>query len=68
MPVNGFWFKRKGRYVGKTAILIMLKRDEEYSHGSRRLMKLSFQEKLLKICYRHLYRKPTQVVEERILR
>ena len=68
MPVNGFWFKRKGRCVGKPATLKMLKREYEYFHGSRRLMKLSFQEKLLKICHRHLYRKPTQVVEERILR
>ena len=68
MPVNGFRFKRKGRYVGKSAILIMLKRDEEDSFGNQRLMQLSFQEKLLKICHSHLYRKPTQVVEERILR
>ena len=45
-----------------------LKCDEESFYGDRRLMELGFQEKLLKILYRHLYRKPTQVVEERILR
>ena len=68
MPVNGFRFKHKGRCVGKSATSIILKCDEESSYGNRRLMQLSFQEKLLKICHRHLYRKPTQVVEERILR
>ena len=49
MPVNGFRFKRKGWYVGKSAIPIRLKRDDESSYGKRRLMTLSFQEKLLKI-------------------
>ena len=49
MPVNGFRFKYKGRCVGKTATLIMLKYEYEVSYGKRRLMKLSFQEKLLKI-------------------
>ena len=49
MPVNGFRSKHKDRYVGKSAILIMLKCDGESSYGNRRLMKLSFQEKLLKI-------------------
>ena len=68
MPVNGFRFKHKDRCVGKTATLKMLKCDDEDSFGNRRLMKLGFQEKLLKICHRHLYRKPTQVVKERILR
>ena len=68
MPVNGFWFKRKGWCVGKTATLKRLKREYEYSYGDRRLMKLSFQEKLLKICHIYLYRKPTQEVKERILR
>ena len=68
MPVNGFRFKHKDGCVGKSATLITLKCDDEYPFGDRRLMTLSFQEKLLKICHSHLYRKPTQVVKKRILR
>ena len=68
MPVNGFRFKRKDRYVGKSAISIRLKRDGDAVYGLLSSLKLCFQEKLLKICYKYLYREPTQVVKERILR
>ena len=47
---------------------IRLKYDDVVSFGRLSLVILCFQEKLLKICYRYLYRKPPQVVEERILR
>ena len=47
---------------------IRLKYDDVVSFGRLSLVILCLQEKLLKICYRYLYRKPPQVVEERILR
>ena len=49
-------------------ISIRLKRDGDVVYGPLSLLKLCFQEKLLKILYRNLYRKPPQVVKERILR
>ena len=52
----------------KCATTIRLKCDGDVSFGELTLVNLCFQEKLLKICYRYLYRKPPQVVEERILR
>ena len=52
----------------KCATMIRLKCDGDVSFGEQTLVRLCFQEKLLKICYRYLYRKPPQVVEERILR
>ena len=45
-----------------------LKLDGVVTYGSLSLLKLCFQEKLLKICYKYLYPEPTQVVKERILR
>ena len=68
MPVNGFRFKRKGGYTGKSVISFKLKRDGDASYGMLSFLKLCFQEKLLKICYKYLYSEPTQVVKERILR
>ena len=53
---------RKIRYT------IRLKPDDDDSYGDPSLVTPCFQEKLLKILYRYPYRKPTQVVEERILR
>ena len=47
---------------------VTLKCDDVVSFGKLSLMNLCFLEKLLKISYRCLYRKPPQVVEERILR
>ena len=47
---------------------IKLKYDDVVSFGKLSLVTPCFQEKPLKICYRNLYRKPPQVVEERILR
>ena len=52
----------------KCATILRLKCDGDVSFGELTLVRLCFQEKLLKICYRYLYRKPPQVVEERILR
>ena len=52
----------------KCATTIRLKCYGDVSFGELTLVRLCFQEKLLKICYRYLYRKPPQVVEERILR
>ena len=49
-------------------ISIRLKRDGDVVYGPLSLLKLSFQEKLLKICYKYPYLEPTQVVKERILR
>ncbi len=49
-------------------ISFMLKHDGYVAHGLLSLLTLSFQEKLLKICYKYLYLEPTQVVKERILR
>ena len=49
-------------------ISIRLKYDGVVAHGPLSLLKLNFQEKLLKICYKYLYLEPTQVVKERILR
>ena len=45
-----------------------LKHDGVVAHGPLSFLKLCFQEKLLKICYKYLYPEPTQVVKERILR
>ena len=45
-----------------------LKHDGDVAHGLLSFLKLYFQEKLLKICYKYLYPEPTQVVKERILR
>ena len=47
---------------------IKLKRYGYVVYGLLSLLKLHFQEKLLKICYKYLYSEPTQVVKERILR
>ena len=47
---------------------IRLKYDDVVSFGELSLVNLCFLEKLLKISYRYLYRKPPQVVKERILR
>ena len=52
----------------KCATMITLKCDDVVSFGELSLVTPCFQEKLLKILYRYLYRKPPQVVEERILR
>ena len=52
----------------KCATTITLKCDDVVSFGELSLVNLCFLEKLLKISYRYLYRKPPQVVEERILR
>ena len=52
----------------KCATILKVKYDDVVSFGRLSLVILCFQEKLLKICYRYLYRKPPQVVEERILR
>ena len=52
----------------KCATMLRLKCDDVVSFGELSLVNLRFQEKLLKISYRCLYRKPPQVVEERILR
>ena len=52
----------------KCATMIRMKCDGDVSFGELSLVRLCFQEKLLKILYRYLYRKPPQVVEERILR
>ena len=52
----------------KCATILRLKCYGDVSFGELTLANLCFQEKLLKICYRYLYRKPPQVVEERILR
>ena len=49
-------------------ISIRLKRDGDVVYGPLSLLKLCFQEKLLKICYKYPYLEPTQVVKERILR
>ena len=49
-------------------ISIRLKHDGELVYGLTSFLKLYFQEKLLKICYKYLYLEPTQVVKERILR
>ncbi len=49
-------------------ISFKLKHDDDVGYGLLRFLKLSFQEKLLKIFYKYLYREPTQVVKERILR
>ena len=56
----------EGVRVGKSALTIL----GRYGEGSTELKYLisCFQEKLLKICYKYLYREPTQVVKERILR
>ena len=48
--------------------MLRLKHDGVCSLGNISLLKLCFQEKLLKISYRYLYQEPTQVVKERILR
>ena len=47
---------------------LRLKRDGVVVYGPLSLLKLCFQEKLLKIFYIYLYLEPTQVVKERILR
>ena len=47
---------------------IRLKCDGVVVYGPLSLLTLSFQEKLLKICYNYPYLEPTQVVKERILR
>ena len=47
---------------------LRLKRDGVVVYGLLSLLTLYFQEKLLKICYKYLYREPTQVVKMRILR
>ena len=47
---------------------LMLKCDGVVVYGPLSLLKLCFQEKLLKICYKYPYLEPTQVVKERILR
>ena len=47
---------------------ISLKCDGDVSYGKLSLMMPCFLEKLLKIFYRYLYREPTQVVKESILR
>ena len=47
---------------------LRLKRDGVVVYGPLSLLKLCFQEKLLKICYKYLYLEPTQVLKERILR
>ena len=47
---------------------LRLKRDGVVVYGPLSLLTLSFQEKLLKICYKYLYLEPTQVLKERILR
>ena len=52
----------------KCATMITLKCDDVVSFGELSLVTPCFQEKLLKTCHTHLYRKPTQEVEERILR
>ena len=52
----------------KCATMLTLKCDDVVSFGELSLVNLRFQEKLLKISYRYLYRKPPQVVKERILR
>ena len=49
-------------------ITYKLKCDGVVVYGPLSLMTPSFQEKLLKICYKYLYLEPTQVVKERILR
>ena len=49
-------------------ISLILKRYGVVVYGLLSLLTLSFQEKLLKICYKYLYLEPTQVVKERILR
>ncbi len=49
-------------------ISFKLKHDDDVVYGPLRFLTLRFQEKLLKICYKYLYREPTQVVKERILR
>ena len=49
-------------------ISIRLKRDGDVVYGPLSLLKLCFQEKLLKICCKYPYLEPTQVVKERILR
>ena len=63
-----FGLSAKASGLGKSATLLRLKRDGDRNYGSLSLLKLCFQEKLLKISYRRLYREPTQVVKERILR
>ena len=52
----------------KCAIMITLKCYDVVSFGELSLVTPCFQEKLLKILYRYLYRKTPQVVKERILR
>ena len=49
-------------------ISIRLKRDDDVVYGLQSLLTPSFQEKLLKTCYKYQYLEPTQVVKERILR
>jgi hypothetical protein len=49
-------------------ISLRLRCDDVVAYGLLSLSTLSFQEKLLKICYKYLYLEPTQVVKERILR
>ena len=49
-------------------ISLRLRHDGVVVYGPLSLLKLCFQEKLLKILYRYLYLEPTQVVKERILR
>ena len=49
-------------------ISIRLRCDGDVVYGLLSLLKLCFQEKLLKICYKYPYLEPTQVVKERILR
>ena len=48
--------------------VVKLKCDGDKVLGLLSFVTPCFQEKLLKISYRYLYRKPPQVVEERILR
>ena len=49
-------------------ISIRLRCDGVVVYGPLSLLKLCFQEKLLKIFYIYPYPEPTQVVKERILR
>ena len=55
-------------YILANPYVVKLKCDGDVFYGILSLLTLSFQEKLLKICYKYLYLEPTQVVKERILR
>ena len=49
--------------IRKSVTSIRLKCDGDEVFGLLSILILCFQEKLLKICYKYLYREPTQVVK-----